>query len=39
MTISFRVANDKTSKDFIQETITKYHRYLPSDSTDGRRIE
>ena len=28
MTISLRVANDKTSKDFIKETIIKYHSYV-----------
>ena len=39
MTISLRVANDKTSKDFIKETITKYHSYVPSNSSVGRRID
>ena len=39
MTISLRVANDKTSKDFIKETIIKYHSYVPSNSSVGRRID
>ena len=39
MTLSLRVANDKTSKDFIKETIIKYHSYVPSNSSVGRRID
>ena len=39
MTISLRVANDNTSKEFIKETITKYHSYVPSTSSVGRRID
>jgi hypothetical protein len=39
MTISLRVANDNTSKQFIKETIIKYHSYVPSNSSVGRRID
>ena len=39
MTLSLRVANDKTSKDFIKETIIKYHSYVPSNSSVCRRID
>jgi len=39
MTISLLVANDKTSKDFIKETITQFHSYVPSTSSVGRRID
>ena len=39
MTISLRVANDKTSKAFIKETIIKYHSYVPSNRSVGRRID
>ena len=37
--IKLVIANDKVSKDFIKETITNYHSYVPSTSSVGRRID
>ena len=39
MNLELRVANDNTSKEFIKETILKYHSYVPSNSSVGRRID
>lgn len=39
MSLSLRVANDKTSKDFIKETIIQFHSYVPSTASVGRRID
>ena len=37
--IKLVVANDKTSKNFIKETIKEFHSYVPSVSSVGRRID
>ena len=37
--IKLVVSEDKQSKDFIKETITNYHSYVPSTSSVGRRID
>lgn len=37
--IKLSVANDKQSKDFIKETIKKFHSYVPTTSSVGRRID
>ena len=38
-TFELRVANDKISKNFIKETITQFHSYVPSTVSVGRRID
>ena len=37
--IELRIANDDTSKKFINETIQNFHSYVPSTVSVGRRID
>ena len=38
-TIELRIANDNQSKEYIKETISKYHSYVPTTASVGRRVD
>ena len=37
--IELRVVNDDNAKEYVKETIQKFHSYVPSTQSVGRRID